>query len=217
MPDLVLPEITEFEKMLKRAERLANAAQVNTTYAFIAAAMDPSLKIFNMNGDEADFSGLEDSEKVKSLADRIHEAALGYANKFYAAGTKPEDRLKSDGLLRAYNGTTYGTTAKLLAEQKGNMSIKVWEAYRDQALQPVSQSLKTSAAGVLTDTHTVPLITYMKLDDVVDSSKMRINDAINVVLMNEESKRVNKAPLTAEQLKRIFAEQRSDVPIYIKG
>ncbi len=209
-------EIKEFDELLKKAKRIENAIQLNSTGAFIAAAHAPENGLVSDGGDGIDYAKLEDDETrakvLNGLSENIGEQAKGH----FASELDLTDKLKADGLTSAYNGTTYGATQRLMNEQKGNFSLDVFSQYVSQSMRSVEQRHRTTASGMLTDDHIKPLIDYKGLGEIVDPDKMKIGDAIQVVMMNEQSLRQNQTTLTKEQIKNIFQQQDQPVPIYVR-
>lgn len=209
-------EIKEFDELLKKARRIEDAIKMNSTGAFIAAVNTPENGLISDDGDGVDYAKLEDdatrTKVLNGLYGNIGEQAKGH----FASTLDLTDRLKADGLTGAYNGVTFGATQRLMNEEKGNFSLDVFSQYVNQSMRSVEQRHRTTASGMLTDAHIKPLIDYKGLADVVDADKMKIGDAVQVVMMNEQSLRQNKTTLTKDQIKTIFQQQEQPLPIYVK-
>ena len=102
------------------------------------------------------------------------------AKQFFGSSLDKGDKMKVDLLMDAYGGVTSTELGQMLKEGGKGYTLQTHEAHRNQFVGKVHERLSKTAQGHLTDKHVDDIVKYVKADDIVDSKRMQLSDAINI-------------------------------------
>ena len=179
----VIPEhITKYAQLKKKAKGILEATKITHSEAYIKAAKD----LLTDESGGIDYDRLDDEDIQQQVADAMLDHYLGAANKYFGTKLKKDDRIQADMLLNAYTGTTRTQLEYNIRKKGKRYTIDAHEKERDNLLAEIEKQLSATAAGHLKDEHAEDFVKHMGLDDLVDASRMRVQDIATLHGLYEE-------------------------------
>ena len=114
--------------------------------------------------------------------------------------------------MNAYAGVTKDQLNQYVRAHGKHYDSTTHEGKRDELMQRVRQQLSRSAGGHLTEDDTKSIVKHIGIDDVVDVSRMKLDDALQLHSIYQN----NDNNLTADHVKRLYRQNDQAAPVYLK-
>lgn len=163
--------------------------------------------------DLVDSELLENADVQKKFLDTMIDHYLTKAVKDLNLKGKPEDIIAQDRILRTYAGITRTELNELLQTQGKDYTLQQHEQVREELMKKIKKELQASASGHIGKEHTSALIKAMGLEDVVDATKMKHTDALDLYNMQDQR---DGEKLTQKGITRYFKSLGHASPVYLK-
>ena len=202
--------IEKFHKNRKIAKKIVDTLSIHHSDAYITAAkkilMGPEGK------HDIDLELLEDDKIRVDFTDKMGDYYVEKATEYFKADTKDFDDMKKSQLMNAYAGITKGELLNYVREHGKDYNISKHEEIRDNLVKHVGSKLEQNVSAHLTDEHIDDLLVGIKnLDDIVDKSKLKIKDALNIYNANEIY-----GTISPEIMENFHDTTKQDKPLYLK-
>lgn len=164
--------IEKYKGLKKKAKKIIDTAKLAHSEAYIVAA-DSLLR------DEEGKIDYDILEKVKIQQQFVNQMVGHYiqrANEYFGTQINPEDRMQVDQLLKAYAGVTKTELEKNLRTYGKKYTVETHEKVRDELIKKVAEQLSESAGAHLREEHIGDFVEHMGIEDIVDSTKMKVED-----------------------------------------
>lgn len=198
--------IAKYDALLKKARKIADTTEHEHSVAYSTAAE----ALLRDEEGNIDYELLENPDVQQQFADKMTDHYLSKANKLFKAKLKKEDVFQKDLLLRAYAGITKTELEHLIRTHGKKYTLPRHEEVKSELMKKIRQELHRTAASHLKEEHVTDLVRHMGIEDIVDASKMRIEDAASLYPLYKE-----RGPLSEETIRDIYREQGVS-PIFLK-
>ncbi|TKJ17594.1 hypothetical protein CEE44_03610 [Candidatus Woesearchaeota archaeon B3_Woes] len=200
--------VKKYEALKKKAKEILDTTTLSHTEAYTIAA-DAVLR------DEkgiVHYDRLEKGDIQKKFVDQMVGHYIQRANEYFGMNINPEDRMQVDQLLKAYSGVTKTQLEKNLQTYGKNYTVKSHEGMRDELVKEVAKQLNTSAGAHLKDEDAADFVKHMDIEDIVDASKMRVED----ILYLHGAYKSGGDALTHKSIKNFYQAQGLPEPVHLK-
>ncbi len=173
--------ISKYKKLAKKAKQMLNTMDRHHRGAYDKAVDD----IITKNG-QVDMDLLDDIKNQEKFADKMADHYLSKAQKVLKSSGKLDD-LEKELLMNAYAGTTK-TQLKQLVRQRGkNFTFDhFYGELKPQLMETIRNNLTSATIGHFNNKHIDDIVRYTGSSKFVDSSKMRLKEALGVLQQYEE-------------------------------
>jgi len=193
--DDVPEHIKKYESLKKKAKRILDTMDLSHSKAYTNAAESV---LMDKEGN-LDYDLLEKEDIQQKFADKMTSHYVDAANKYFGSKLKPEDQFQVDMLLQAYAGTTKSTIENTVKRLGKKYTLTAHEEGKKELLDQAKKSLGASAQSHLKEEHAADFIKYMNLEGLVDSSKVRLGEALGIHSIYEE-----KGTVTEKMIRDVF-------------
>jgi len=205
--DDVPEHIKKYESLKKKAKRIGDTTELAHSKAYTTAA-EALLKDKEGN---IDYELLDKSDIQQKFTDKMTEHYITAANKYFGSKLKPEDQFQVDQLMQAYAGVTKTELGKYVKTFGKKYTMGAHNAQMGELLKKVKDQLGKSASSHLKDEHVGDFVKHLGLEDMVDSTKMRIED---IRLLHDEYE--VHGTLSPKLIENAYQKHGEPKPIYLK-
>ena len=198
--------IETLEQLLGKAKKIANTTEHEHTAAYTNAA-EALLKDAEGN---IDYELLEEPDIQDKFVDKMTDHYLKKAKDYFKSNVSKGDKFQTDLLLEAYAGITGSQLRSMIKTHGKDYTHQQHEHARGELVKRIRQKLNQTAASHLKDEHVPDLVKKMGIEDIVDASKMKAEDAAELYGVWKE-----KGALSHEMIGDVYRAQGAS-PIFLK-
>lgn len=199
--------VDKYESLKKKAKRILDTTKLAHSEAYVISA-DSLLRDKEGN---IDYGLLKEDNMQKKFVDSMVSHYIQRANEYFGMNINSEDRMQVDQLLKAYAGVTKTQLERNLKTHGEKYNIELHEKNRDKFVEEVGNQLYSSAGAHLKDEHAADFVKHMGIEDIVDATKMKVED-ITLLHSAYESGKV----LTPKIIKNFYQMQGLPEPLHLK-
>ncbi len=172
-PEDDAPEhVKKYGGLKKKAKKILDTTKLAHSEAYVISA-DSLLRDKEGN---IDYGLLEKAKIQQQFVDQMVGHYIQRANEYFGTNINSEDRMQVDQLLRAYAGITKTELEKNVRTYGKKYTVETHEKVRDELIKKVAEQLSESAGAHLREEHIGDFVKHMGIEDIVDSTKMRVED-----------------------------------------
>jgi hypothetical protein len=173
--DKVPEHVVNYLKLHKKSKRILATTQLTHSKAYTSMAEE----VLKDKEGNIDYELLERPEIQEKAAEHMANTYVDAANKYFGSKLKKgkeEDRFQTDMLMKAYAGVTKSELLDYLRTNKKDYTLDSHKEHMGELMKAVQKQLRTSAASHLKEEHIPDFVKHMGIEDLVDATKMRIQD-----------------------------------------
>lgn len=178
MPNEVQTPLQLFTEKKKAAKLLADTIQMHHEQAYTTAAEK------HLKNDKGlfDYSKLEDAATQEKFAGHMTDFYVTKAREYFGVGKDVKlNEHQVDMLLAAYSGITKTELTDTIRKSGEDFTLDTFKSAVDQVRQQIGRRLDATAASHVKETHKAGIIKEMKLEDLVDATKMTAEQVIGLM------------------------------------
>jgi hypothetical protein len=198
-----------YKKQYDKAKKLITTTHSAHSEAYTTAQN----KVLKDKDGLIDVSLLDKEENQDKFLDTMIDFYLDKAVKSLNIKEKPKDAVDQDRILRAYANVSRTELQRYIKTHGKDYTLDKHEGIRDELMKKIRSDLIASAGGHLRDKHVKALIKEMKLDDIVDASKLQIDDAMDLFNFYDMK---NRSPISHEDIRSYHRQLNRQAPTYLK-
>lgn len=178
MPHEVQTPLQLFTEKKKANRKLADTIQLHHEQAYTSAA-EKHLK--DKEG-LFDYSKLENAATQEKFAEHMADFYVTKARQYFGVGKDIKlNEQQVDMLLSAYSGITKTELTDTIRKAGEDFTLDTFKSAVDQVRQQIGRRLDATAASHVKEEHKVGIIKEMKLEDLVDATKMTAEQVIGLM------------------------------------
>ncbi len=170
--------LQQFMEGRKAVKRLADTLYTHHQEAYTSAA---NVHLKNGRG-QIDFSQLEDAAVQEKFAQQMTDFYVAKAKENFGIGKDVKlDPIRVNQLLFAYAGITKDQLIRLIKQRGENFTHEHFSSVAKELSDSVHERLAPTAAEHVKPEHIPGILKDMKLDDIVDATKVRLEEVVGLM------------------------------------
>lgn len=178
MPHEVQTPLQLFTEKKKAVKKLTDTIQLHHEQAYTSAAE----KHLKDKGGLFDYGKLEDAATQEKFAEHMADFYVTKARDYLGVGKDVKlNEHQVDMLLAAYSGITRSELLDVVRKSGEDFTLNAFKAVVDRVMQQIGRRLDSTAASHVKAEHKVGIVKEMKLEDLVDPTKMTIEQVAELM------------------------------------
>lgn len=167
--------IAKYERLRKKFHKLLHTHSHHHTKAYLDAA-EALLKDEEGN---IDYEKLEDKNTQEKFVDKMMDFYLSKAKGVFKG--KPKDEFEESLMMRYFDTFTREELARLIKQHGKNYTAELHEQQKEKLQEGLIGKIGHLPHAHFREEHLPDIIKYVNAQDLVDPSKMRLEDALSLL------------------------------------
>ncbi|HLD06950.1 MAG TPA: hypothetical protein VJC16_05470 [Candidatus Nanoarchaeia archaeon] len=174
----LIKDFLKHKKLYKKSQRL-----ISTTDREHRRAYDSAAELIVDEEGLIDYEKLDDADMQLKFADKMADHYLSKAKQHLKSKASGEDEFENEMLRKAYSGTTRAELRQYVGQLGKKFTFDEFNSHhiKGNFMREIIKTLSGAAASHIKEKHIPHIVKYTKSGEFLDPSKMRLEDAINLL------------------------------------